>query len=80
MQLAGAYLIVVLIWSTTPLGIVWNSETVNPTLAVLLRMLIAWVLGYVAIKLSRIQLDWHKQALQFYAYSSIGVANVIDAL
>lgn len=74
MQLAGAYLVVVLIWSTTPLGIVWSSETVTPTMAVLLRMLIAWVLGYALIKLFRIQMDWHGKALRFYSYSAIGVA------
>ena len=41
MQVSIAYLVVLLIWSTTPLGIVWSSESINPTMAVLLRMLIA---------------------------------------
>ena len=42
MSVIIAYLIVVLIWSTTPLGIVWSSESVSPTLAVTSRMLIAF--------------------------------------
>ena len=46
MSLAAAYLAVILIWSTTPLGIVWSSESVSPSLALLLRMVIALVLGY----------------------------------
>jgi len=37
MPVSAAYLAVILIWSTTPLGIVWSSESVSPTLAVLLR-------------------------------------------
>ncbi|MCP4056226.1 MAG: EamA/RhaT family transporter, partial [Pseudoalteromonas sp.] len=35
-----SYLLLVIIWCTTPLGIVWSSETVAPTLAVLMRMII----------------------------------------
>lgn len=68
-----AYLAVVLIWSTTPLGIVWSSSSVSPTLAVLLRMLIALVLGACIIMLTNIKLPWHRQARKLYCSSSIGI-------
>ena len=74
MQLAAVYISVLLIWSTTPLGIVWSSESVSPSLALLLRMSIALVLGSVIIKLAKIQLSWDKQACRFYSLSAIGVA------
>ncbi|WOT05827.1 DMT family transporter [Shewanella youngdeokensis] len=68
-----AFLAVVLIWSTTPLGIVWSSESVHPTMAVLLRMMIALTLGSLIILSCRIRLPWSKTARHLYAVSSIGI-------
>ncbi len=68
-----AYLLVVLIWSTTPLGIVWSSESVHPSMAVLLRMLIAVILGGVLMVVKRIELPTHKTALKLYGYSASGI-------
>ncbi|WP_448246822.1 DMT family transporter [Thalassotalea agariperforans] len=74
MQLAAAYIAVILIWSTTPLGIVWSSASVSPTLALLMRMVIALVLGLAVIKLAKITFPWHKQAVRLYSFSAIGIA------
>ncbi|MCL1125464.1 DMT family transporter [Shewanella surugensis] len=68
-----AFFVVVLIWSTTPLGIVWSSESVHPTMAVWLRMLIALILGSVILGVARIRLPWNRQAIKLYAVSSIGI-------
>ncbi len=73
MSVSIAYLAVLLIWSTTPLGIVWSSESISPSLAVLLRMLIALVLGALLIKANRINLPWHRQAVKLYTYSAAGI-------
>lgn len=73
MQVSIAYLAVLLIWSTTPLGIIWSSETINPTMAVLLRMLIAVVLGALIIYMKKITLPWHRKAVQLYSYSALGI-------
>lgn len=73
MPVSVAYLAVVIIWSTTPLGIVWSSESVSPTLAVFLRMLIAIIPGLLLIKLANIHLPWSFQARKVYAYSCIGI-------
>ncbi len=68
-----SFLAVVLIWSTTPLGIVWSSETVHPTMAVLSRMVIALIIGSLIILFSSIRLPWHRTAFKLYAYSAIGI-------
>ncbi len=73
MRVTVAYLAVLLIWSTTPLAIVWSSETIDPTMAVLLRMLIAVILGSFIILISKIELPWHKQAVKLYAFSALGI-------
>lgn len=73
MSVPAAYFAVVLIWSTTPLGIVWSSESVDPTLAVLMRMVIAVVPGWLIIKLCKIEFPTHRQALKVYMYSGLGI-------
>ncbi len=73
MSVPVAYVAVVIIWSTTPLGIVWSSESVSPTMAVLMRMLIAGLLGCLIIKFSRVKLPWHRQARMVYIYSALGI-------
>tara|TARA_R110001583_G_scaffold33943_3_gene114548 strand:- start:8677 stop:9114 length:438 start_codon:yes stop_codon:yes gene_type:complete len=73
MLIPVAYLSVILIWSTTPLAIIWSSETVNPMMAVLLRMLLAALIGTLFLIVMRIRLPIHKQAIKLYSYSAIGV-------
>lgn len=73
MPVSVAYLAVILIWSTTPLGIVWSSESVNPMMAVMLRMLIAALLGWLVIKFSKIELPFDANAMRLYVYSSVGI-------
>ncbi|WP_286232867.1 DMT family transporter [Thalassotalea sediminis] len=73
MRVPLAYLAVVIIWSTTPLGIVWSSESVHPTMAVLMRMVIAWLIGVTVILICRIHIPWHKQAFKLYGFSAIGI-------
>lgn len=73
MNISIAYLSVVLIWSTTPLGIVWSSETVNPMMAVFLRMLLAFIVGSLFVRLMGIRIPTSRQAIKLYSYSTIGV-------
>lgn len=68
-----SYLAVVLIWSTTPLGIVWSSESMHPVLAVMLRMCLASVIGLSLLPILGIRLPTNKAALKLYAYSVVGV-------
>ncbi|WP_196139299.1 DMT family transporter [Aliikangiella sp. G2MR2-5] len=68
-----SYISVVLIWSTTPLAIVWSTDSVPPSMAVLLRMTIAIILGLLVIWLKRIAFPWHRKAILLYAYSAMGI-------
>jgi drug/metabolite transporter (DMT)-like permease len=68
-----AYIAVIIIWSTTPLGIVWSSESMHPSLTVLLRMILALVLGFIIIIHQKINLPWHRQALTLYSFSALGI-------
>jgi drug/metabolite transporter (DMT)-like permease len=63
----------VLIWSTTPLGIVWSSETVSPSLAVLMRMLVGLFLGGLIVAITKVRVPWSKSACLLYCYSSVGI-------
>jgi drug/metabolite transporter (DMT)-like permease len=72
-KVSAAYLLVVAIWSTTPLAIQWSSDTVGPMLAVLLRMIIAVVLGLMVIYVRRIKLPLDSTAVLLYTYSGIGI-------
>ncbi|WP_281556262.1 DMT family transporter [Thalassomonas sp. RHCl1] len=73
MSVPAAYFAVVLIWSTTPLGIVWSSETVSPTIAVLMRMVIAAVLGLALLKFKGMSVPGNKQAMKVYWFSALGI-------
>jgi len=73
MSIPAAYAAVVIVWSTTPLGVVWSSETVPPVMAALLRMSIAAAVGLLILKWRRIHLPWNKQAMHVYGCSVLGI-------
>ena len=73
MNVPVAFLCVVLVWSTTPLAIVWSNDLGDPLLALFLRMLIATIIASVVLITSRLTLPLHKQAIKLYIYSSLGV-------
>lgn len=73
MSVRLSYLFVVIIWSTTPLGIVWSSDSIPATMAVFLRMFIALILGGMIVIIAKIQVPWHRQALTLYSYSALGI-------
>jgi len=68
-----AYLLVVLIWSTTPLTVKWSGEGVGFLFGVTGRMVLGTVLSLVALKLSGVSLPLHGRAHKTYIASSIGV-------
>lgn len=68
-----AYLIVVLVWATTPLGIKWSGDALPPLSAAAVRMLIAGVLGLAWLQLSGRGLPLHRRALLSYAAALPGI-------
>lgn len=73
MPVPAAYLAVVIIWSTTPLTIAWSGETLDPVMAAWLRMGIAAAVGWLAVRLMRIEFPWRGSALRSYGYATLGV-------
>ncbi|MCE8017147.1 DMT family transporter [Halomonas sp. MCCC 1A17488] len=73
MPTAAAYVIVVLVWATTPLAIKWSAEAGAPVGSVLLRMAFAFLAGLVVLMAMRRGLRRDKQAMKSYAAAVPGV-------
>ncbi len=73
MSVPIAYLTVIIVWSTTPLTVVWSSESVSPIMAAFLRMAIAAVIGTVLLQLWRLPLRLDAKAIKSYGYAVVGI-------
>lgn len=69
MSLPAAYLGVILIWSTTPLCIIWSTAGSNPSFAVFSRMLIGAVLCASLLLALRVKFPLHRKAVMTYLVS-----------
>ncbi|GGO78198.1 membrane protein [Marinobacterium nitratireducens] len=79
MSVQSAYLAVLVIWATTPLGVAWSSETIHPLMAAWLRMAIAALLGWLLVRALRLELPWHRAALRSYACATLGIFGAMAA-
>ena len=68
-----AYLIVVLVWATTPLAIKWSAEALPPVMAAGVRMSLAVLIGLPSLWLLGERLQWHRRALLSYGAAIPGV-------
>lgn len=68
-----AYLIVVLVWATTPLAIQWSSDSVSFMAAVVMRMSLALALALVATILLRRELFHQRGSWKVYLAASFGI-------
>lgn len=73
MPTGPAYLIVVLVWASTPLAIKWSAEAGAPVGSVMLRMLIALLVGLVILLALGRRLRRDRRALASYAAAVPGV-------
>ena len=64
MSVPAAYLVVILVWSTTPLGVQWSSQGLSPVAGALSRMFLAALLGWTAARPLKVAVPWHRQALK----------------
>lgn len=67
MAVSLAYLTVIIIWSTTPLGIQWSGNDVGYEFGVALRMVIGLSILLVVVRLWRLPLPWDLQSLKIYS-------------
>ena len=68
-----AYLVVILIWSTTPLAIQWSSQGGGYLFGVSARLLIGLCVLYVIFKLARIYFSRTPAAIRVYFLSGFGI-------
>ncbi|MDF1780216.1 MAG: DMT family transporter [Alcanivoracaceae bacterium] len=68
-----AYLIVVLVWATTPLAIKWSAEALPPVMAAMSRMMIAVAIGLPWLWLQGKRLDWQRGSVMAYLAAVPGV-------
>jgi len=73
MSVPAAYIAVILVWATTPLGVQWSSEGLSPIAGAFSRMFLAAIIGWIAVRLLKVKVPWHGQALRIYAISNIGL-------
>ncbi len=73
MSVAMAYITVIFVWTTTPLGVTWSSESISPTLAGFSRMTMAAILGWLLIRLLGGRISWKRAAVKKYLSADIGI-------
>lgn len=67
------FLLVVAIWSTTPLAIQWSTLGSSFSFSVASRMLIGLIICILILLLKQQKLSLHKQALANYSYAGAGI-------
>lgn len=73
MSIPLAYIGVIIIWSTTPLAILWSNEGVGFLFGVTSRMVIGAVLALMVAALLGAGMKWHRQALHAYLAAGVGI-------
>ncbi len=73
MSVPMAYIGVIIIWSTTPLAVLWSSEEVGFVFGVTSRMAIGAVLALVVAALLGNGMKWHRHAIKAYLIAGISI-------
>lgn len=73
MQVTSAYILVVLVWSTTPLAIHFSNSSVSFVAAITIRMVVAAVICFALLKISRQRLITQPRDGLLYAVSGLGL-------
>ncbi|MDX8411792.1 MAG: DMT family transporter [Mariprofundaceae bacterium] len=73
MSVPMAYIGVIIVWSTTPLAILWSSQDVGFVFGVTSRMAIGAVLALMATALLGLGMTWHRRALHAYVAAGLGI-------
>jgi len=72
-NLTSAYLGVILIWSTTPLGIVWSAQGVHYTFPLFARMAVGLVVCLLWLAFTRTRFPLDAQSRQSYLIAGISI-------
>ncbi|MCG8312700.1 MAG: DMT family transporter [Pseudomonadales bacterium] len=67
-----AYIAVIVVWSTTPLGVKWSGEGLSPVFGAFARMALAATAAWLLAKLLKVVVPWHRKAVRSYLFANIG--------
>jgi len=73
MSVPSAYLGIIMIWSTTPLAILWSSQETGFIFGVTSRMLIGAVLALIVAAILDKGMKWNRRAILAYSISGLGI-------
>ena len=73
MSVPAAYLGVILIWSTTPLGIQWSAQGASFSFAVMARMLIGFAVSVLLLRATRTVFPFTSAARRLYLISGLSL-------
>lgn len=73
MSVPVAYIVMILVWATTPLTIKMSSESVELVLAALSRVVIGAALGVVLAALLKVRVPWNQAAWRTYFFGNINI-------
>ncbi len=71
MNIPAAYMIIILIWSTTPLGIQWSSVGVGYEFGLAVRMFIGMVALLIIVRVRHLPFPWDSHAKRVYLASGL---------
>ena len=77
MRLASVYIAVVLIWSTTPLGIRFSVESLDFIQALAIRMWLSLALCIILVKFIGIKVSWTRPAMVSYALGAMAISGAM---
>ncbi|MBI1422600.1 MAG: EamA family transporter [Gammaproteobacteria bacterium] len=67
------FIIVVIIWSTTPLAVKWSGEGPGFLFGVTARMVIGTVVLLLLARIKRVTVPWHRSAIKTYLAAGLGI-------
>jgi len=73
LQIMAGFIVVMLIWSTTPLAIKWSVEGPGFLFGVTARMIIGVVLMLLIVYVKKVPIPWNRQALMTYLAAGLGI-------
>ncbi|MCW8923581.1 MAG: DMT family transporter [Gammaproteobacteria bacterium] len=73
MSIPTAYVIVILVWSTTPLGIQWSGAGIGFEFGVALRMVIGLFALMIVARYQKLPMPWDKLARRVYLVSGLSL-------
>lgn len=83
MSVPAAFIVVTLVWATTPLAIQWGATELGATTALLTRSVIGLTVGLAVVWLRKIEMRWDKRSvISYFAGASgfsIGMLTVYKA-